>query len=330
MSLPPVPHTTAFQDSKTGKISQPWLQWLELLRQEAITTSDQGTVSHSDLTGVTADQHHAEVHTHASSTAISHLDLSVVTANQHHAQSHIHDGVDGSGLVEYFGSVVSETSYGQAASNGALGTISRSDHTHGTPVASGVTEVVRAQYRQKEGLTWSTRWYVPYQRTHDISGVSFVLNRLYAIPFNSGNIATITGIGLFKQDAVNSNYRIGIYNNIANNDLYPSSLVGQVELTPGASSGFKSTVASLSLTANTLYWIVGCASSTSSLGGCGIGNTDFGQFAGYDPSDISLRPAGYVRAVFTYASLPDPFPAGGIIPLGIVDASMYTFFLKSG
>lgn len=66
--------------------------------------------SHANLTGVTADQHHAQSHTHASHTGIgtddhhaevhaiggadhsgtlAHTALSSVTADQHHAQSHV-------------------------------------------------------------------------------------------------------------------------------------------------------------------------------------------------------------------------------------------------
>jgi len=44
--------------------------------------------AHGDLTGVTADQHHAQSHTLASHSTKAHSELTGVTADQHHAQSH--------------------------------------------------------------------------------------------------------------------------------------------------------------------------------------------------------------------------------------------------
>jgi len=70
--LPPVPHNTDFQEKGSQRISQPWLQWLEMLRQ---LIAEGGSLSHNDLTDVTPDQHHP--------------------------QEHEHDGTDGSGTVSY-------------------------------------------------------------------------------------------------------------------------------------------------------------------------------------------------------------------------------------
>ena len=47
-----------------------------------------GTLDHANLTGLTADQHHAQSHTLASHSTKNHSELTGVTADQHHAQSH--------------------------------------------------------------------------------------------------------------------------------------------------------------------------------------------------------------------------------------------------
>jgi hypothetical protein len=103
MSLPPVPYQTDFQDKTTTRITQPWLQWLEQLRSTLNRlTTGQGTLLHDELTDVSTDQHHAEVHTHLNgdSGAVSHVELTNVTINQHHDKSHVHLN-DGSGTVDY-------------------------------------------------------------------------------------------------------------------------------------------------------------------------------------------------------------------------------------
>jgi hypothetical protein len=60
-----------------------------------------GSLSHASLTSVTADQHHAQSHTLVSHSTRPHSDLTGVTADQHHAQSHAHTGADGSGTVAH-------------------------------------------------------------------------------------------------------------------------------------------------------------------------------------------------------------------------------------
>ena len=48
----------------------------------------EGATDHSQLTGVTSDQHHAQSHTLVSHSTKDHSELTGVTANQHHAQLH--------------------------------------------------------------------------------------------------------------------------------------------------------------------------------------------------------------------------------------------------
>src|SRR5689334_15086418 len=59
---------------------------------------------HSQLTGVTVDQHHAKSHAHDGadgSGAVDHDDVTNVSADQHHDQAHAHDGDDDSGTVDH-------------------------------------------------------------------------------------------------------------------------------------------------------------------------------------------------------------------------------------
>jgi hypothetical protein len=55
---------------------------------DAHTLASHSTKAHSELTGVTANLHHAESHTLASHSTKPHSALTSVTANQHHAESH--------------------------------------------------------------------------------------------------------------------------------------------------------------------------------------------------------------------------------------------------
>jgi len=65
MALPPVPYQTDFQDKKVGRITQPWLQWLEQLRSTLNRLVEgQGTLLHDELTDVSSDQHHGKSHVH--------------------------------------------------------------------------------------------------------------------------------------------------------------------------------------------------------------------------------------------------------------------------
>jgi len=99
MALPPVPYQTDFQDQKAGRITQPWLQWLEQLRNTLNRLAEgRGTTLHEALTDVTSDQHHAEIHTHVLS----------------------------------FGAVTDLTDYNLTTDDGSSTTLSRSDHSHGS------------------------------------------------------------------------------------------------------------------------------------------------------------------------------------------------------
>jgi len=55
-----------------------------------------GTVGHGSLSGVSADQHHAQTHTHSHDT-----DLTGVSADDHHARAHSIGGADHSGSLSH-------------------------------------------------------------------------------------------------------------------------------------------------------------------------------------------------------------------------------------
>lgn len=68
--------------------------------------------SHAHLSGVTADQHHAQSHTLASHSTKAHAELTNVTSDQHHAQSHnmashTDDYSEGEGIDISVGNVIS-------------------------------------------------------------------------------------------------------------------------------------------------------------------------------------------------------------------------------
>lgn len=92
---------------------------------------------HADLGSVTADQHHAQSHSHNGadgSGTVAHSDTTGRTANDHHAQSHAHNGADGSGTVAHSDTTGQTTDDHHAKShahNGAdgSGTVAHSDTT---------------------------------------------------------------------------------------------------------------------------------------------------------------------------------------------------------
>jgi hypothetical protein len=57
------------------------------------SAGEAGTVAHADLTGVTADQHHAQSHAHSSHAGIG--------ADDHHNQAHALGGADHTGTLSH-------------------------------------------------------------------------------------------------------------------------------------------------------------------------------------------------------------------------------------
>lgn len=189
--------------------------------------------------------------------------------------------------------------------------------TYSGQIASDIT---RPQYRTKQSPTvgGNPRWYVPYQLHWDVSAVTWSVTALDAYPFFSGNKTQITGMGIYKQDATASNYRLGIYKNLAQDDLYPTELVGAApELVVGAVAGFYSVATTITLQPNTLYWIVGTPSVTNLVAGMAVSNCEFRSFSGMDQTGIGVpnRTASFVRVLTAYAALTNPFPSGGTTPV---------------
>ena len=64
----------------------------ELILEDSVTAAktlaELADKSHASLTGVTADQHHAQAHTLTSHSTRAHSELTDVGANDHHAQAH--------------------------------------------------------------------------------------------------------------------------------------------------------------------------------------------------------------------------------------------------
>ncbi|RLB44771.1 MAG: hypothetical protein DRH30_00515 [Deltaproteobacteria bacterium] len=87
---------------------------------------------HDELSGVSVDDHHSQVHDHSAGGddggLVSHDVLSDVSSDDHHAKSHGHDGADGSGTIQtwedlrplYNGSTVENTEQSIAESGGVV------------------------------------------------------------------------------------------------------------------------------------------------------------------------------------------------------------------
>jgi hypothetical protein len=183
-----------------------------------------------------------------------------------------------------------------------------------------------ASFRQTVGLTWGDRWYAAGELGQTSTTGVFTQNILFAVPFLSGNNIAINGVGYNNDDLTASNVRIGIYNNMAATDLYPSSLVAASAVIPtGSAAGFKSDTALIAnLESDSLYWAAMVCSVTLNqmrvmplINGYG--------FLGR-PSPPGATRNNHISVAFTYAALPSTFPAGATNGSGAVTPLIFTRF----
>ena len=130
--------------------------------------------------------------------------------------------ISGGSSLSPSGTVVSETSFGQAANAGVAATYSKGDHTHGTP-----TEPLQ-EFHQVGTSPWEV-WYPFGEITNAVPTGAYTVaaNYIYAYPFKNGRAgATLDriAIGLITGDA-GKYIRLGIYQSTSATNLYPGSLI---------------------------------------------------------------------------------------------------------
>jgi hypothetical protein len=144
-----------------------------------------------------------------------------------------------------------------------------------------------------------------------ISTASIVANTLYAMPFLAEKEITIDSINMFVSTlGTGSNLRFGIYKD---SNLYPSSLVLDSGPVASATVGIKTFAANLTLP-SALYWLVCVCTATAPIVR-GFTAASLNPILGMD-NTFTLPGLGY-SVNFTFAALPDPFPAGASIRTAI-------------
>jgi hypothetical protein len=136
---------------------------------------------------------------------------------------------------------------------------------------------------------------------------SFTLNTLYALPFIAPmRPANVDQIDLEVTSGATGNGRLGIYKNKNEGSIYPGALAYRSS-SLALSNAIISAVPTKTLTPGELYWLAICLSATNTL-------RAFGQIASL-PTLGMLRTGVVwntgISVAFTYAALPDPFPASG-------------------
>ena len=138
------------------------------------------------------------------------------------------------------------------------------------------------------------------------SAHTLTADRLYAVPFLAAKAYTVTQLGLYVSTGAAGAARLGIY--VDNGSIYPGTLLSDAGVIDVTNIGFQELIGlSISLTANTLYWLVYLSDAgpaiycSSSEGGW--------QILGDSTASINNLEGHYSQAE-AYGALPDPHPAG--------------------
>lgn len=167
----------------------------------------------------------------------------------------------------------------------------------------------------------------PLARTHPAGGVlvggtavslTTTANRHIALPFWAPRGGTINKIYASVITAVAAqNIRLGIYANTADTNPSPAALLFDSGNISAASTGGKSSTASLVLIAGNLYWFTFLSSNSGiAIGGWSASNV-FG-ILGFNNTDIGTSQNGiglYIDGV-AFGALPDPFGTAGLTIYG--------------
>lgn len=151
--------------------------------------------------------------------------------------------------------------------------------------------------------TYRTGQYMPLT-TGGLTAVAMVANKIYATPFVVRRAITIDRIAIAVSAlAAGASARLGIYNNGTNH--HPGSLVLDAGEVSVATTGTKAITISRAL-AKGLYWMAFVSDGAPSCRVQAVGET----LVGFNAA-ISVAYLGW-SASFTYAALPDPFPASAV------------------
>jgi hypothetical protein len=134
-------------------------------------------------------------------------------------------------------------------------------------------------------------------------------NVMRAMPFIApARGGTITELAFNVTTGAVGDYRIGIYTNTADDELYPDMLLLDTGSISTATTGVKTASAALALDAGRLYWMVVVGDAAPTIRTITVNNCS--DILGYSTAMGTAGNVG-ISLAFTYGALPDPFGAGG-------------------
>lgn len=165
-----------------------------------------------------------------------------------------------------------------------------------------------SSYRRK-GTVAPEIWYTSPLTATALGAAALTANTLTAIPFIAPRTITVDRIGVNVTTlAALKSIRLGVY--IDNGNLYPGALLLDAGTVSTTLTGVKSRSINQQLYKNTLYWLSLVSDGTPSVRLALVASII--PILGYDNTLPTAPGTGYSVA-FTYAPLPDPFPAGASV-----------------
>jgi len=141
---------------------------------------------------------------------------------------------------------------------------------------------------------------------YDTGLLALNVDTLYAIPFIIESPATMDTIGFnITTPSVLGVMRVGIYSNVSDSLLYPNALVKDFGVYDTTASNFNPVTAGSFVLQPGLYWLV-MLPGTSAPTVAALPTYESMQILG---SSASLGIQDLLTKAFSYAALPNPFPA---------------------
>lgn len=156
------------------------------------------------------------------------------------------------------------------------------------------------------------RWYYAGANNCAPLGTAItVLGVLRAFPFQAPpSGGTVDRIAFNVTTGVAGNHSIGIYDNTADNDLYPNALLATSGTVSSAASGVKSTTVSVVLQPGRIYWLTHVCSTTAATLRSYNDLSGMADWLGID-NTLGTGPGFGMSRTFAFAALPNPWGAGG-------------------
>jgi hypothetical protein len=159
------------------------------------------------------------------------------------------------------------------------------------------------------------------------------VDTLFTLPYWTGRGGTIDRIGIeWTSGQATRRCRVGIYASTSDTNLYPDALlVDSGEFDAVTTLGVKTATISTPLPPNQIVWFVYLAKTGGAAQGPTVRlNGSTGQPAspfGWPSTFGASVGRFWMTTAFTYAALPDPYPAGGVLNTAAYAANVYPIIM---